>query len=69
MQALYDGLNLAPDFGAFLFRAGRLSNPKPNATTFSLDDLDRHDLFEHDGSLRYVDVPLSLRHPEYCVEL
>ncbi|KAI0874031.1 Cloroperoxidase [Hypoxylon argillaceum] len=56
VQALYDGLNLAPDFGAFLFRAGRLSNPKPNATTFSLDDLDRHDLFEHDGSLSRQDA-------------
>jgi hypothetical protein len=52
VYALNQGLNLTPDFGRFLFTAGRLSNPKPNATTFNLDHLDRHDLFEHDGSLR-----------------
>ncbi|RWA12854.1 heme-thiolate peroxidase [Xylaria grammica] len=56
VNALYDALNLTPDFGRFLFTAGRLSNPKPNATTFNLDHLDRHDLFEHDGSLSRQDA-------------
>ncbi len=58
VTALNDALNLTPDFGQFLFTAARLSNPKPNATTFNLDHLDRHDLFEHDGSLRYVWSPI-----------
>ncbi|KAI0428279.1 Chloroperoxidase [Xylaria sp. FL1042] len=56
VNALHDALNLTPDFGRFLFTAGRLSNPKPNATTFDLDHLDRHDLFEHDGSLSRQDA-------------
>ncbi|KAI1163951.1 Chloroperoxidase [Nemania serpens] len=56
VNALHDALNLTPDFGHFLFTAARLSNPKPNATTFNLDHLDRHDLFEHDGSLSRQDA-------------
>ncbi|TGJ83873.1 heme-thiolate peroxidase [Xylaria hypoxylon] len=56
VNALNDALNLTPDFGRFLFTAGRLSNPKPNATTFNLNHLDRHDLFEHDGSLSRQDA-------------
>ncbi|KAI1121745.1 Cloroperoxidase [Nemania abortiva] len=56
IQALSDALNLAPELGAFLFNAGRLANPNPNATTFDLDQLDRHDFFEHDGSLSRQDA-------------
>lgn len=52
VNALNEALNLEPDFGKFLFTAARISNPAPNATTFNLDHLNRHDLFEHDGSLR-----------------
>ncbi|KAI1194243.1 Cloroperoxidase [Nemania serpens] len=56
VYALNEALNLTPEFGAFLFTAGRLANPKPNATTFNLNHLDRHDLFEHDGSLSRQDA-------------
>lgn len=63
VYALNEALNLTPEFGAFLFTAGRLANPKPNATTFNLNHLDRHDLFEHDGSLRYGNsINTSPRH-------
>ncbi|KAI1172244.1 Chloroperoxidase [Nemania sp. FL0916] len=56
VEALNKALNLDMDFGRFLFTAGRLSNPLPNATWFNLDHLDRHDLFEHDGSLSRQDA-------------
>ncbi|KAI8631313.1 Cloroperoxidase [Xylariaceae sp. FL1651] len=56
VNALHEALNLTPDFGEFLFTAARLSNPQPNATTFNLDHLDRHNLFEHDGSLSRQDA-------------
>ncbi|GAP92448.1 hypothetical protein SAMD00023353_7900090 [Rosellinia necatrix] len=56
VTALNNALNLTPDFGRFLFTAGRLSNPKPNSTTFDLNHLDRHNLFEHDGSLSRQDA-------------
>ncbi|KAI0971919.1 Cloroperoxidase [Xylaria arbuscula] len=56
VNALHDALNMTPEFGQFLFRAGAISNPQPNATTFDLNHLDRHDLFEHDGSLSRQDA-------------
>ncbi|KAI1825790.1 Cloroperoxidase [Xylaria intraflava] len=56
VKGLQDSLNLEPSFGQFLFTAGRLANPKPNATTFDIDQLDRHDFFEHDGSLSRQDA-------------
>ncbi|KAI3316920.1 Cloroperoxidase [Xylariaceae sp. AK1471] len=56
VYALNEALNLTPDFGQFLFSAGRLANPEPNATTFNLDHLNRHDFFEHDGSLSRQDA-------------
>ncbi|KAK5636267.1 hypothetical protein RRF57_011979 [Xylaria bambusicola] len=56
VTALNTALNLTPDFGRFLFTAARLSNPKPNSTWFNLDHLDRHNLFEHDGSLSRQDA-------------
>lgn len=62
VYALNEALNLTPEFGQTLFNAGRLANPKPNATTFNLNHLDRHDFFEHDGSLRYGNNIHSPRH-------
>ncbi|KAI1116711.1 Cloroperoxidase [Nemania sp. NC0429] len=56
VYALNEGLNISPEFGVFLFNAGRLANPNPNATTFNLNHLDRHDFFEHDGSLSRQDA-------------
>ncbi|KAI0204297.1 Cloroperoxidase [Astrocystis sublimbata] len=56
VDALQDALNLDRPFGEFLWTAARISNPKPNATTFDLNHLDRHDLFEHDGSLSRQDA-------------
>ncbi|KAI1433552.1 Cloroperoxidase [Xylaria sp. CBS 124048] len=56
VKGLQDALNLAPDFGKFLFTAGRIANPMPNATTFNIDHINRHDFFEHDGSLSRQDA-------------
>ncbi|KAI8626984.1 Cloroperoxidase [Xylariaceae sp. FL1651] len=56
VTALNQALNLKNDFGEFLWNAARLSNPAPNATTFNLDHLNRHNLFEHDGSLSRQDA-------------
>ncbi|KAI0554288.1 Chloroperoxidase [Xylaria curta] len=56
VQGLYDALNIDQEFGQKLFNAGRLANPMPNATTFNLDHINRHDFFEHDGSLSRQDA-------------
>ncbi|PMD12698.1 Cloroperoxidase [Hyaloscypha hepaticicola] len=51
INALSTALNINQTLGEFLFRAAITTNPMPNATTFSLDNLDRHDILEHDASL------------------
>ncbi|KAF4624909.1 heme-thiolate peroxidase [Cudoniella acicularis] len=51
INALSTALNINQTLGEFLFQAALTTNPEPNATTFSLDNLDRHDILEHDASL------------------
>ncbi|KAF2102003.1 Cloroperoxidase [Rhizodiscina lignyota] len=51
VNALYTALNINQTLGQFLFQKAMTTNPTPNATTFDLDDLDRHDILEHDASL------------------
>lgn len=58
INALQTALNIDPALSLFLFQEALTTNPTPNATTFDLDDLDRHDILEHDASLRYVRVPV-----------
>lgn len=54
VSALYTALNINQSLGVFLFEHALTTNPTPNATTFSLDDLSRHNVLEHDASLRLV---------------
>ena len=49
-----DALHVDKELSETLFAAALKTNFKPNATTYSLDDLDHHNIIEHDGSLRYV---------------
>jgi len=51
INALYTALNVNQTLGEFLFKAALTTNPTPNATTFSLDNLSRHNILEHDASL------------------
>jgi len=53
-NALFDGLHINKTLGGFLFDFGVTTNPKPNATSFSLNDLGNHNILEHDASLRFV---------------
>ncbi|KAJ5086072.1 hypothetical protein N7532_010843 [Penicillium argentinense] len=48
-------LNIDKEFAEALFANGMTANPKENATTFSLDDLNRHNVLEHDASLSRQD--------------
>jgi len=52
LKALTDALNFTPDLGVFLFNFALTTNPDTNATTFSLNNLGRHGILEHDASLR-----------------
>jgi hypothetical protein len=60
LKALADGVNFTPDLGTFLFNFAIATNPDANATTFSLDNLGRHGILEHDASLRFDKTYSSL---------
>lgn len=51
--ALNHYLNVNISLAQTLFKAALTTSLTPNATTFDLDDLDRHNILEHDASLRY----------------
>ncbi|KAF3065774.1 putative sterigmatocystin biosynthesis peroxidase stcC [Daldinia childiae] len=55
VDALSSALNLAPELASFLHSFAVTTNPQPNATTFDLDHLSRHNILEHDGSLSRQD--------------
>ncbi|KAK4452620.1 Chloroperoxidase [Podospora aff. communis PSN243] len=55
-SALFDGLHINKTLGGFLFDFGVTTNPKPNATSFSLNDLGNHNILEHDASLSRTDA-------------
>ena len=54
VMVLNNSLNLDEELSQFLFKEALTTNPDPNATTFSLNDLSRHNILEHDASLRCV---------------
>ncbi|KAI5920365.1 Chloroperoxidase [Camillea tinctor] len=55
IDALGSALNIDSELSIFLHEQAITTNPTPNATTFSLDDLGRHDILEHDGSFSRPD--------------
>ncbi|KAK4148917.1 Chloroperoxidase [Chaetomidium leptoderma] len=55
-NALFEALNINKTLGSFLFDFATTTNPKPNATSFSLNDLGNHGILEHDASLSRSDA-------------
>ncbi|KAI1633809.1 Chloroperoxidase [Biscogniauxia mediterranea] len=55
IDALGSALNIDSELSSLLHRQAIKTNPTPNATTFSLNDLGRHDILEHDGSFSRPD--------------
>ncbi|KAI0017561.1 Cloroperoxidase [Xylariomycetidae sp. FL0641] len=52
-------LNLGADLATYLHEEAVTTNPSPNATTFSLLNLQAHDVLEHDASLSRADWNLG----------
>ncbi|UQC90555.1 uncharacterized protein CLUP02_16085 [Colletotrichum lupini] len=52
VKGLQDGLNFGTDLGTLMFNMALIANPEPNATFFTLDQLNVHNVLEHDASLR-----------------
>lgn len=63
INALYNALGIEEELAVYLHQEAVTTNPAPNATTFSLNDLSRHDILEHDASLRYALPPVYLLSP------
>ncbi|KAE8373856.1 Chloroperoxidase [Aspergillus bertholletiae] len=57
-----DALHVEKGLSDILFTAALKTNPTPNATTFSLNDLNRHNIIEHDGSLSRGDFYFGDNH-------
>ncbi|PWY91289.1 Cloroperoxidase [Aspergillus sclerotioniger CBS 115572] len=62
VAVLNNSLNIAEDLSQFLFKEALTTNPDPNATTFSLSDLSRHNILEHDASLSRQDFYFGDNH-------
>ncbi|KAF2736484.1 Cloroperoxidase [Polyplosphaeria fusca] len=56
ISALNAALNINETLARFLHEAAATTNPQPNATTYDLDHLNRHNFLEHDASLSRVDL-------------
>ncbi|KAK7988455.1 hypothetical protein PG989_008770 [Apiospora arundinis] len=70
-DALIKGLNAEPKLAGIFFAQAITTNPKPNATTFSLSDLTRHNILEHDASLSRQDAHYGradILHPSVFAE-
>ncbi|KFZ11821.1 hypothetical protein V501_04562 [Pseudogymnoascus sp. VKM F-4519 (FW-2642)] len=55
VHALSAGLNFDPALASLMWDQAIIANPEPNATFFTLDNLNRHNVLEHDASLSRVD--------------
>jgi Peroxidase, family 2 len=58
-KALGEALNVSPEFGETLAFLGTLTAPDPSKGQFNLDDLLKHNVFEHDASLSRADFDLN----------
>lgn len=62
VNGLKNGLNFDPALGKIMFEQAFVANPEPNATFFTLDQLNVHSLLEHDGSLSRADAYFGNNH-------
>ncbi|KAI9931091.1 hypothetical protein ASPWEDRAFT_124254 [Aspergillus wentii DTO 134E9] len=56
VQALSSALNFDTELANSMWQMALIANPDPNATHFSLDQLNTHNLLEHDASLSRADA-------------
>ncbi|OJJ78689.1 peroxidase family protein [Aspergillus glaucus CBS 516.65] len=56
VKGLSEGLNFNATLGSLMFDMALVANPEPNATYFTLDNLNRHNVLEHDASMSRADA-------------
>ncbi|ETS86815.1 hypothetical protein PFICI_00643 [Pestalotiopsis fici W106-1] len=62
IAALSMALNFDPKLSSLMFDQAIVANPDPNATFFTLDQLNRHNILEHDASLSRSDAYFGNNH-------
>ncbi|CAG8255538.1 unnamed protein product [Penicillium salamii] len=62
VEGLHDALNFNSSLSSLMFDMGVVANPEPNATYFTLDHLNRHNVLEHDASLSRADAYFGSNH-------
>jgi hypothetical protein len=62
VKGLKDGINFNTSLGALMWQQAIIANPEPNATFFTLEQLNVHNVLEHDASLSRADAALGNNH-------
>ncbi|KAL4783568.1 Chloroperoxidase [Aspergillus varians] len=62
VKGLGNGLNFDPTLASLMFDMAIVANPAENATFFTLDHLNRHNVLEHDASLSRTDSYFGSNH-------
>ncbi|KAL5339934.1 Chloroperoxidase [Aspergillus crustosus] len=62
VHALTTALNFNASLASLMFDMAIIANPEPNATYFTLDHLNRHNVLEHDASLSRTDTYFGSNH-------
>jgi hypothetical protein len=62
VSALKGGLNFNGTLGSIMWEQAIIANPEPNATFFTLDQLNVHGVLEHDASMTRTDAFLGNNH-------
>ena len=62
IAALNNGLNFNATLGGIMWEQAIIANPEPNATFFTLEQLNVHNLLEHDASLSRTDAAFGNNH-------
>lgn len=62
VAALGNGLNFDATLAGIMWEQALVANPEPNATFFTLDNLNRHNVLEHDASISRTDAYFGNNH-------
>lgn len=62
VAGLVNGINLEAGLAGLLWEEGLIVNPDPAATSFTLEQLNAHNVLEHDASMSRADAALGNNH-------
>lgn len=69
VQAMGEALNVSTEVATTVANAGLRTSSDPSSGKFNLDDLSKHGIIEHDGSLSRKDVSVNGDNHSFCPEI